>query len=329
MKFSGNKGNDMIHSPEFLKALETAPLFRSVSHRLLAKNLGQAKLRTLKAGETLLVYGQANDTLYIILSGCLNIQSREPDVEPIAMLGEGECVGEMSILGDSHVSAYVIAATDCKLLAIDRSVLWDIIDHSHEAAHNMLRILSRRIRLTDRVMAENLEHRHGYAGVSVIDELTGLYNRHWVYEKFGRFLQRSILTRLPACLMMLEMDGFESFSDSYGQLGSDQALRSIAHTMLSCLRPGDQAGHYLGEQFAVYLPDTSLFNATVAAERLRETIGKSLVVLPSGDALPPISISVGISQADSHDTLASLLGRADNALQHARESGGNCVKCVR
>ena len=319
----------MIHAPDVLNVLKTAPLFRAVPSNLLAKNLSHSRLRTLKAGETLLVYGQANDTVYIIISGRLSIKSKESDVEPIAMLGEGECVGEMSILGDSSVSAHVIAATDCKLLTIDRSALWDLIDRSHMAAHNMLSILSKRIRLTDQVMAESLEHHYGFSGVSVIDELTGLYNRHWLHEKFERSLQRSILANKPSCLMMLEIDEFKAFSERYGQLGSDQALRSIAHTMLSCLRPGDQAGHYLGEQFAVFLPDTTLFNACIAAERLREVISQAMVVLPSGDALSSVSISLGISQVHSTDTLIGLFVRADQALQLARESGGDCVKCMR
>lgn len=319
----------MIHSPEIFKVLEIAPLFRGIPSELLAKSLSRAKIRTLNSGEILLVSGQVNNTIYIILSGRLSVQSRDSDVEPIAMLGEGECVGETSILGDGHVSAYVIAATDCNLLAIDHNALWDMIDRSHVAAHNMLSILSKRIRLTDQIMAENLEHQHGFSGISVVDELTGLYNRHWVHERFERCLKRSVLSNKPSCLMMLEMDQFKTFSDSYGQLGSDQALRNIAHNMMSCLRPDDQAGHYLGEQFAIFLPDTSLFNASIVAERLRSTISQSMVVLPSGDALPSISISLGISQMRPVDTLISLFARAEEALQRAKEGGGNCVKCVK
>ena len=319
----------MNSSSEVLQLLETTPLFRAVPNKLLTANLSQSRLRTLKAGETLLVHGQSNDTVYIILSGRLSVKSRDSDAEPITMLGVGECVGEMSILGESHVSAYVIAVTDCKLLAIDRHALWGLIDGSHTVAHNMLSILSKRIQLTDQVMAESHEHHNGYSGAQVVDELTGLYNRHWLHDKFGRCLQRDIMIGKSSCLMMLEIDDFKVFCDSYGQLGSDQALRSVAHTMLSCLRPGDQAGHYLGERFAVFMPDTILFNACVAAERLREAVSRSEVVLPSGDALSAINISVGITQSTPVDTLESMFDRADSALQLTREDGGNCVKCVR
>lgn len=318
----------MIRSPKIFKVLGIAPLFRGVPRELLARNLSQCSVRALEAGEILLVPGQANNMVYIILSGRLSVQSEVSHVEPIAMFGEGECVGEVSILGDVHARAYVIAATGCRLLAIGHDALWSLIDSSNTAARNMLNILARRIRVADRDAAENLEQHQGFAGASVVDELTGLYNWHWMREKFERCLQRSIFSGKPGCLVILEMDRFEEFNERYGQLGSDQALRDIAFTVLSCLRPDDQAGRYPGEQFAVFMPDTSMSDARVAAERLRAAIGNTMVALPSGDALPSVNVSMGISQARPGDELAGLFARAGEALQHAREGGGNCVKCV-
>lgn len=319
----------MIDTPEILKALETSPLFHGVSSELLSQNLSQSNLRTIKSGEILLEYGQVNNQIYIILSGHLSIQTKKSHVEPIAMLGEGECVGEMSILGDGHASAYAIAATDCKLLVVNYDALWKLINGSHVAARNILSILTTRIRVAEQFMTENLEQHNGFSGTSIVDELTGLYNRHWMQEKFNRLLQRSVFGNIPSCLLMLEMDNFKEYHDKHGQLGSDQALRDIAYNVLCCLRPEDHAGRYLGEQFAVFFPATSLPDACIAAERLKATISDSMVVLPSGDALPSISVSLGICQAYSkNDTLANLFARVDTALQHAKESGGNCVKCV-
>lgn len=316
----------MICTPENLKVLKSAPLFCGMANQLLDRHLRQATLRSLNSGETLLVHGQINTQIYIILSGRLSIQSRESDIEPLAMLGAGECVGEMSILGGGHVSAYVVAATDCKLLVIGHNALWNLIDSSHTVAHNMLSILSKRIRHADQVMAENLEHHHGFSGASILDELTGLYNRHWMHDKFDRLLQRSILSGKPACLMMIEMDQFKAYNDIYGQLGSDQALRNIAYNILFCIRPDDHAGRYLGEQFAVFLPNTTLSEARTAAERLRSNISLSPVVLPSGDALPSTGISLGISQVNHDATLVSLFALAEEALRQAKAAGGNCVR---
>ncbi|MEO8332795.1 MAG: GGDEF domain-containing protein [Gallionella sp.] len=318
----------MIHSPQIIKILESAPLFLGIPGHLLAKHLSESRLHPLTTGQVLLVPGQPNNTIYIILSGRLNIQSKESEVEPIAILGEGECVGEMSMLGDAPVSAYVIAATDCKLLAIDHAAMWELINNSHAAAHNMLNILTSRIRNTNEIAAENLEQHNGFSGGSIVDELTGLYNQHWTQEKFDRHLRRGIVGKKPSCLLMLEMDQFKEFTRRHGQLGGDQALRDIAYTILSCLRPDDQAGRYSGEKFAIFLSNISLQDACTATERLKASVSRSLVVLPSGDALPSITVSIGISQARPDDTLGSLFARTDAALQLARDSGGNCVKSV-
>lgn len=319
----------MNHSPEILALLETAPLFRGVPRKLLIGALGKARLLSLKKGDKLLTPGQQNDRIYIILFGRASVQMKESGVEPIAMFGEGECVGEMSVVGDGYVSAYVIAATDCRLIAIDQTTLWELIDSSPEASRNMLRILSQRIRMSDQRISENIEEQHGYSGANLVDELTGLYNRRWMEEKLNRYLQRGIASHRLSCLIMLEMDGHQEFSDKFGVLGSDQALRTIAYTMLSCLRPDDHAGHHTGPQFSIFLPNaTSLTDACTAAERLRTAVNKAAVVLPSGDALPSISISLGVSQAHPDDGLAGLFARAKAALLTARESGGNRVECV-
>lgn len=312
--------------PEILEVLEAAPLFRGVPSKLFAHNIGESNLRALKSGEILLAPGEINHAIYLILSGRLNIQLINSDAEPVAMLGKGECAGEMSVLGDAHDSTYVVAATDCELLAIEHDALWELIDISHQAAHNMLNVLSARIRPVNQSMAENLEHHHGFSGAAVVDELTGLYNRQWMEEKFDRHLRRDISNNKPSCLMLLEIDRFKEFSDKYGQLGSEQALRDTAHIMLSCLRPDDQAGRFIGEQFAVFLTDTSLADGCIAAERLKDAVSGSMIVLPSGDALPSVSISLGVSAAKRDDTLASLLVRTDEALREAMKSGGNCVK---
>lgn len=319
----------MSNSQETLTLLETAPLFRGVSHKLLLKTLSQSRLISLKKGERLLAPGQMNNHIYMILAGRLSILLKESQTEPVAMFGEGECVGEMSILGDGYASAYVIAATDCKLLAIDQAALWGLLDNSNAAARNMLSILSRRIRTGDQRAAENLERQQGYGSSDMVDELTGLYNRKWMDEKLGRYLQRDIANRQFSCLIVLEMDGYEEFCEKFGALGSDQALRTIAHTMLSSLRPDDQAGRHAGPRFSVFLPHTtSLADACTVAERLRNAVNTAAVVLPSGDGLPPITISLGVSQAHQDDSLAHLSGRAEQALRAAVESGGNCVRHV-
>jgi diguanylate cyclase (GGDEF)-like protein len=323
-----NMGDNMILPPEILTALQTSPLFLGIPKHLLAKHLSGSRLQTLAAGQVLLVPSQPNNSIYIILSGRLRIQSHEYEAEPIVILGAGECVGEMSMLGDAPVSMYVVADTDCRLLAIAHGTMWELINNSHAASYNMLNMLTSRLRNTNEILAGNLERELGFAGGSMVDELTGLYNQKWTQQKFDRHLRRGISSNKPSCLLLLEMDHLKQFTESYGQLGGDQALRDVAYTTMSCLRPDDQAGRYSDDKFAIFLPNTSMLDACTAAERLTKDIGQSLVVLPSGDALPSITVSIGVSEARSDDTLALLFDRAEQALQLARDNGGNCVKAV-
>ena len=318
----------MILTHEILKVLGTAPLFLGIPKHLLAKHLSESRLHPLTTGQVLLVPSQPNNTIYIVLSGRLRIQSHESESEPLVILGEGECVGEMSMLGEAPVSMYVVAGTDCKLLAIDHASMWELINSSHAAAYNMLNMLTGRIRNTNEILVGNLEQELGFSGDSMVDDLTGLYNKHWTQKKFDRHLRRGIVSKMPNSLLLLEMDHLAEFIKRHGQLGGDQALRDIAYTTISCLRPDDQAGRHSDEKFAIFLPNTSLYDACTVAERLVTDVGRSLVVLPSGDALPSITVSIGVSQARADDTLVSLFDRADDALQLARDNGGNCIKAV-
>jgi len=215
----------MILTHEILKVLESAPLFLGIPKHLLAKHLSESRLHPLTTGQVLLVPSQPNNTIYIVLSGRLRIQSHESESEPLVILGEGECVGEMSMLGEAPVSMYVVAGTDCKLLAIDHASMWELINSSHAAAYNMLNMLTGRIRNTNEILVGNLEQELGFSGDSMVDDLTGLYNKHWTQKKFDRHLRRGIVSKMPNSLLLLEMDHLAEFIKRHGQLGGDQALR--------------------------------------------------------------------------------------------------------
>jgi CRP-like cAMP-binding protein len=149
----------MIESPEILRLIETAPLFRGIPRELLEPIFRKGKLVTLKPDEKLLSPGIFNEYVYIIISGRLSVQALPSlTVKPIATLTSGECIGEMSVLVDSLVAAYVIATTSCELFAMDYISFWSLIDSSSESERNMLNIMVRRIRLCNEVMADRLLH---------------------------------------------------------------------------------------------------------------------------------------------------------------------------
>lgn len=315
-------------SPDDLSLLEICPLFVGVARELLDKTFSSSLEIKLQKEDKLLVPGQINRYVYIVLSGRLGAKRDESDSNPITMYGQGECVGEMSMLGDRHASTFVVAATDCKLLGIELATLWGLIDVSHKAATNLLRVLGQHVQVNERLTSESLENSNGYQAIDMVDGVTGLYNQHWMRNELGRYLKRCFLESRRSCLIMLEIDGYQNYIEKYGALGGDQALRTFAGIMLSCLRPEDLAGRYSGSKFVIFLPYTTTMDAArIAAERLRLAISNAVIVLPSGDALPHITASLGLCQLRD-EGLSEFLARAEAALQDAKSSGGNCLKFI-
>ncbi len=317
----------MIDSPEILRLIETASLFRGISAELLAPVFNKAELVKLKSGERLLSPGTINEHVYILISGRLNVQATLSNMdEPLAMITPGECVGEMSVLVDSLVSAYVIAAANCELISIDYASFWSLIDGSNEAARNMLNILVQRIRLGNEVMADGLLHHDNLPDNDIVDNLTGLFNLHGMHRKFDRLMPRCVVGKQSLCLILLEVDDTGRSHDNIDELRGTQPLRSVAQVLLTFLRPDDHAARLLGKRFAVLLANSSLPDTCATAERLRTAIGKTSIVLPDGNTLAPCTISAGVCLANPDDTWNTLVARADMALERAKNAGRNRVE---
>lgn len=311
-------------APQILRLIETATLFRGVPRAIIEPVFRKAKQVSLKQGDWLLSPGKINEQVYIVLSGRLSVQiSPASSAEPIAMLTAGECVGEMSVLVDGLVSAYVIAATNCDLLAIDYASFWGLIDGSNEVARNMLNILVHRVRLGNAIMADSLLHRNNFPDNDVIDSTTGLYNYHGMHRKFDRLLQRCVVGKQPLNLILLEVD--DQPRDGMEESFWDQPLHTIARTMLTFLRPDDHAARLIGRKFAVLLANIPVAEALATAERLRVTISQVPIMLPNGKSLPPVTISAGVSEAFPDDTWSTFIARADMALEQAIRRGRNIV----
>lgn len=302
-------------------------MFRGIPNELLDPVFSKARLVTLNAGDKLLSPGTINEQVYILISGRLSVQISPSNMdEPIATISPGECVGEMSVLVDSLVSAYVIAITPSQLLAIDYASFWSLIDGSSEAARNMLNILVQRIRLGNEMVADSLLHHDQFPDNNIIDRVTGLYNYHGIHYKFDRLQQRAVVGKQPLALIVLEVDDFERAVKATDEFGiGEPSLRTIAQTLLHFLRPDDHAGRLMGKKLAVLMSNLSLVDATATAERLRSAISQASIVLPNGNVLPPYTISAGVALAQPDDIWNTLLARCDSALELAIAAGRNRV----
>jgi diguanylate cyclase (GGDEF)-like protein len=158
------------------------------------------------------------------------------------------------------------------------------------------------------------------AELAATDGLTGLKNRrafHEALEAAGSFAERD---QRPLSLIMIDVDHFKSFNDTFGHPAGDDVLRTVAGLLRDRVRRHDIVARYGGEEFAVLLPATEGADAGTLAERLRATIAEH--------AWParPVTASLGLATAGSGDDgLADLVARADHALYVSKRSGRNRV----
>jgi diguanylate cyclase (GGDEF)-like protein len=157
------------------------------------------------------------------------------------------------------------------------------------------------------------------------DALTGLYNFRFFSDTLALEMERAQRAYQPLCLVILDVDHFKLFNDTWGHELGNQALVHIAKLMASTLRKLDYACRFGGEEFVLILPNTDLRQARNVAERLREMIAQTPLLV--GDETIPITASLGVDEyrAHSSDSPESFLERVDAWLYQAKHAGRNRV----
>jgi diguanylate cyclase (GGDEF)-like protein len=308
--------------------LSRLQLFRNVDleNAALLDLLSQCEYRQFAAGEVIISTQAENYYLYILLKGRLAIQLNEHDDIPLATVEPGECVGEMSIIDSRVPSALVSALEQTEVLVIEQDILWRMVSVSHEIARNLLYIMSERVRYSNLVIADSLEMQRKYQRFASTDALTGLHNRGWLDDAFDREIKRSERDELPLALIMIDVDQFKNYNDDYGHLAGDQVLITVADAIRSPLRPNDLVARFGGEEFAVLLPETSVSNAEIIAERLRDHVAKADPGMLDNRQLPAVTISLGIAGRQPGYSLDMMIAAADVAMYHAKRNGRNRVE---
>jgi len=165
-----------------------------------------------------------------------------------------------------------------------------------------------------------LEANARLAALAAQDGLTGLKNRRAFEERLHEEMSRIRRTQRPVSLLLLDIDHFKPFNDTFGHPRGDEVLRSVARILARSIRDTDVAARFGGEEFAVILPDTDAEGAALMGERLRHAI-ESAPWTERG-----ITLSVGAATAPSHlVTFEALVEHADRALYRSKQGGRNRV----
>ena len=171
----------------------------------------------------------------------------------------------------------------------------------------------------------NIRLREALHSQSIKDPLTGLYNRRYLTEVLERDIRRSVRAEQPLGILMLDLDHFKKFNDTYGHEAGDAVLRETASFLTRSIRVEDVVCRYGGEEFVIILPTANLAAAHARAERIRLKL-KELTVLHQGHSLGMITVSVGVAALPDHGTSPNnLLEAADAALYRAKREGRDRV----
>lgn len=162
--------------------------------------------------------------------------------------------------------------------------------------------------------------------LAITDQLTGLYNRRFLFGQLAPLVQRSQCGGEAVSVMTIDIDHFKRLNDTYGHDAGDAVLRDFAVRLGSNTRPSDFACRMGGEEFVVIMPRTTGDIACLAAERLRRSVCASAFMVPGVAHALDVTVSIGVAAAtSSDDSVETLLKRADEALYEAKRTGRNRV----
>jgi diguanylate cyclase (GGDEF)-like protein len=163
--------------------------------------------------------------------------------------------------------------------------------------------------------------------MSITDPLTGLLNRRYLEERLTEELNRSKRYSYSMSCLMIDIDDFKQYNDRNGHQAGDVALKITAHSLKAVLRSADIACRYGGEEFCILLPQTTVTEAGVIAERMRQKVTETDYPYGKSQPMGTVSISIGISTFARHiDTAESVIAAADRALYNAKRHGKNRIE---
>ncbi len=199
--------------------------------------------------------------------------------------------------------------------------------HQFENDTEFQQIIFQYNRLHDHLDQEMIREKQ-YAQLSILDGLTGLYNRRFFDMIFGLEWARMGSRAAPLSLMMIDVDRFKIFNDTYGHQAGDKALSNLADILKGVVeRSGDFIARYGGEEFCILLPDTTLEKAQHLADKIQLQVQAEPIPFEHGSPVGYLTLSIGIAARipSREDTQEDLIEEADKALYTAKHQGRNQV----
>jgi diguanylate cyclase (GGDEF)-like protein len=237
---------------------------------------------------------------------CTHLQAAGSSV-CVPLIANGEAIGVLSIQNDDQLSD---ASTDSEGFARRNQLASAVAEHIALAI-------------------SNLNLREALRQQTIHDPLTGLHNRRYMQEFLEREILRARRKGRSLALMMLDVDNFKRYNDTFGHPAGDEALRFVADTLLRAVRADDLACRYGGEEFSLILPECSLDQASIRAEEIRAQL--ETLHMERGSQIPGVlTVSIGVAAFEETTDQGNLLLKfADDALYQAKRAGRDRVVVAR
>jgi diguanylate cyclase (GGDEF)-like protein len=267
-----------------------------------------------------------NASLYYLLRGRMLVHLGSLSNPALDHHNPGECAGELSFLDGQRPSAYVVAAEPSEVIRIDADVLTELIEASHGVSINLIHILTSRMRFGLGKIRDTYDNYVEQQIKANTDVLTGLHNRRWFDDMYVQVFAECHQSNRSACLLMVDIDNFKQYNDTNGHLAGDRALATVAQVLKHGLNYTDLFARYGGEEFAIFLPDKGAVECMSIGRRLCKTIAETKILGAAEQALPFVTISIGLAQLDQDRQKSDeLINAADRALYRAKDKGRNQI----
>jgi len=232
--------------------------------------------------------------------------------------------GLIGVLNISHPDANYFSEWNIRLLQIYKNMIGELITN-----YRLPRQIAVQIKQLEAALENMKQLKKYHESMSMLDELTGLYNRRYFYMQIEAALARSKRFKQPLCLLVLDLDYFKAINDTYGHGFGDIVLKDVANSLKEEIRESDILARFGGEEFVITFTDIDRKKGKLFAERIRKRIA-SLGWKVQGKEVK-ITTSIGVHclieealEQDNFD-IEALLNYADQALYAAKAGGRNRV----
>mgnify|MGYP002639226085 FL=1 len=158
--------------------------------------------------------------------------------------------------------------------------------------------------------------------IAITDALTGLYNSRHFFAQIKAEVNRHMRYSRALSLLILDIDFFKNYNDTWGHLEGDKVLMEIGETVNSCMRSMDTAYRYGGEEFTILLPETKLQKACLVGNRIKDRI-RTQIFEPEPGTKASVTVSLGATELVKGEDFRSFIDRADKAMYKSKDTGRN------